>query len=105
MPSRMLIVAAIAATAAALAGCDKASGPNASQDATKGTPPSSAAGASGTPNTPANLPAPSTQAEKSEGANPTQGQVDPKQSEQHRDFQQKGDSAGPTSQDTTPLNK
>ena len=34
-------------------------------------------------------------AEKKEGSNPTQGQVDPKQKEQHRDFQMKGDGAGP----------
>jgi hypothetical protein len=34
--------------------------------------------------------------------NPTQGQVDPKHGEQHRDFQQKGDAAGPTSPDTKP---
>jgi hypothetical protein len=33
-----------------------------------------------------------------------QGQVDPKQSEQRKDFQQKGDSAGPTSPDTKPKN-
>jgi hypothetical protein len=31
-----------------------------------------------------------------------QGQVDPKEGEQHKDFQHKGDSAGPTSPDTQP---
>jgi len=45
------------------------------------------------------------QAEKREGTNPTQGQVDPKHADQHRDFQQKGDSAGPTSSDTQPTTK
>jgi hypothetical protein len=100
MLSRTLIVAAVLA---ALAGCDKASGPSASRDAPKGAP-SSTAGASQTPSTPANLPKPS-QDEKREGANPQQGQVDPKESEQHRDFQQKGDSAGPTGPDTTPRSK
>lgn len=44
--------------------------------------------------------------ERREGANPTQQQVDPKQREQHRDFQQKekGDPAGPRSAETTPRN-
>ena len=41
-------------------------------------------------------------AEKKHGANPVQGQVDPKQPDQHRDFQQKGDGQGPKSPETTP---
>jgi hypothetical protein len=71
------------AIALALAGCDR-------------TPdqqtPQSGAGASApqanTPSTPANVGPPSP-AEKKEGANPVQGQVDPKQPEQTRDFQPK----------------
>ena len=63
--------------------------------------PSAAAGSS---TTPANAGKPSA-AEKREGANPTQGQVDPKQAEQHRDFQHKGDHAGPKSADTAPTMK
>jgi hypothetical protein len=55
-----------------------------------------------TPSTPANIGQPGSQAEKKEGANPVQGQVDPKQSEQHRDFQQRGDGKGPTGPDTQP---
>jgi hypothetical protein len=76
-----------------LAGCDRApdTGP-------KQTPPStSGAGGtaqSNTPSTPANMGQPS-QAERKEGSNPTQGQVDPKEPEQRKDFQQKGDAAGP----------
>jgi hypothetical protein len=31
-----------------------------------------------------------------------QGQVDPKQREQHKDFQMRGDSAGPRGPDTEP---
>jgi hypothetical protein len=31
-----------------------------------------------------------------------QGQVDPKSAAQHKDFQQKGDSAGPTSAEAKP---
>jgi hypothetical protein len=46
-----------------------------------------------------------TTAEKREGANPQQGQVDPKHADQHRDFQQSGDQAGPKSSDTTPTMK
>lgn len=42
-----------------------------------------------TQNTPANTGTPST-AEKHEGSNPVQGQVDPKQGAQHKDFQTGG---------------
>jgi hypothetical protein len=97
MPSRTLIVAA---ALAALAACDKGADNRAARDGQKAPDTTSAAGGSQT--TPANLPKPATQDEKREGANPTQGQVDPKESAQHRDFQQKGDSAGPTGPDTTP---
>jgi hypothetical protein len=55
-----------------------------------------------TPTTPANVGQPGSQEEKNEGANPVQGQVDPKQAEQHNDFQQSGDAAGPKGPDTTP---
>ncbi len=99
MLSRTLIVAA---AFAALAACDKPGDTRATSSAPKGDS-ASTAGASQTPSTPANLPAP-TQAEKREGANPTQGQVDPKEKVQHRDFEQKGDSRGPTSPDTKPSN-
>jgi hypothetical protein len=49
--------------------------------------------------TPANIGTPTT-AEKKEGANPVQGQVDPKHADQQRDFQSRGDAAGPQSSDT-----
>jgi hypothetical protein len=45
---------------------------------------------SSTPSTPANLPPPQSQAEKREGSNPVQQQVDPKEGEQQRDFRMKG---------------
>ncbi len=95
----------VAAALAALAACDRPADKAASRDTrdTQTTAPNSSAGGSQT--TPANLPKPATQDEKREGANPTQGQVDPKESKQHRDFEQKGDSAGPTGPDTTPRNK
>jgi hypothetical protein len=42
--------------------------------------------------------------DKREGANPQQQQVDPKQKEQRRDFEMRGDQAGPTSPETQPKN-
>jgi hypothetical protein len=87
---------ALAAAAALIAACDR-NAPQARRDTSSAT----GASQSTTPTTPANLPKPST-AEKREGANPTQGQVDPKEGAQHRDFRQSGDSQGPTSPDTTP---
>jgi outer membrane protein OmpA-like peptidoglycan-associated protein len=95
MLSKALVVAA---ALAALSACDKATDSRAGAQKAPGA----SAGASQTPSTPANLPAPTSQAEKREGANPVQGQVDPKEREQHKDFQQKGDAAGPTGPDTTP---
>ena len=100
MRSTILILAA----ALALAGCNK--GPDQGKPAASAdkAPPQSQV------NTPS-TPAPSTSAsggasasheEKKDGANPVQGQVDPKDSDQHRDFQQKGDAAGPKSSDTAP---
>jgi hypothetical protein len=77
----------------ALAGCDRTS-----DERAKAAPPStSSAGTGGTtatPTTPANAGTPS-EAEKNAGSNPVQGQVDPKQREQHKDFQHRGDGAGP----------
>jgi hypothetical protein len=82
--------------AAALAACDRQTNtPPAGAGTT--APPASAA----YPTQDSNLGQPNA-AEKKHGANPVQGQVDPKQSEQHRDFQQKGDARGPTSPETTP---
>ena|SRR5687767_5690701 len=78
-----------------LAGCDRNP-----QGRTTATPPAAPAGSgastaqSNTPTTPANAGTPSA-AEKKDGANPQQGQVDPKQPEQQKDFQHKGDGAGP----------
>jgi hypothetical protein len=97
MSTRILIVAA---AVAALAACDKSADERA-RDTSK-VDPSATTGASQIPTTPANLPKPATQDEKREGANPVQGQVDPKEREQRKDFQQKGDAAGPSAADTTP---
>ena len=87
-----LVSLAVALALGALAGCDR----NPSPSQSKTTPPPAGAGSSSatTPTTPANVGTPS-QAEKKEGSNPQQGQVDPKQGAQQKDFQQKGDGAGP----------
>jgi hypothetical protein len=97
-----LLAASIALALGTLAACDRNPNP---QQRPATTPPSSTApsstaagtgsSATATPNTPANAGAP-TQAEKKDGAHPpVQGQVDAKQAPQQKDFQQKGDGAGP----------
>ena len=85
---KIMTILAAALSLALLAACDR------------GAPQPKASGASGSsaaprnevssmPNTPANTATPSA-SEKHEGSNPVQGQVDPKQSEQHKDFQTNG---------------
>jgi len=59
--------------------------------------------AAGSSTTPANVGTPS--ASERSGSNPVQQQVDPKHADQHRDFQQRGDEAGPRSNDTKPTMK
>lgn len=87
-PVRPLLIAAAFALVAA---CDRPQQPN--------TPPADASsGASSgatTRTTPADISPPASQAEKTEGRNPVQGQVDPKQDAQRKDFQQRGDEKGP----------
>ena len=91
-----LLVISIALALGTLAGCDRNPSPTPATGATPATatPPAAGTGSSSTPSTPANAGTPSA-AEKKEGSNPTQGQVDPKQNEQRKDFQMKGDGAGP----------
>jgi hypothetical protein len=99
----MRLLTLIAAVSLAFAaGCDRneSKAPSPKTDTTSSVP-SAAAGSS---TTPSNTAAP-TSAEKREGSNPTQGQVDPKHADQHRDFQQSGDQAGPKSSDTAPTMK
>lgn len=92
------LVVALAASLV-LAACDRP--PQPKTDAAAPPPAASGAGPS-TPTTPAPQTGAPTASEKREGANPTQGEVDPKDAAQHRDFQQKGDSAGPKSAETAP---
>ena len=95
----------ILATALALAaGCDKRPDPGKPAAGTDKAPPSQSQ--VNTPTTPAPPSATggasASREERKEGANPVQGQVDPKDADQHRDFKQKGDAAGPKSPDTAP---
>jgi hypothetical protein len=97
-----LLTLVAAASLALAAGCDRNTSPAPSPKTdTSSAAPSAAAGSS---TTPANVGTP-TRAEKREGANPQQGQVDPKHAEQRRDFQQRGDQAGPQSSDAKPTMK
>ena len=96
--SMRLHVSILAVALALAAGCDR--GEERSKPSTQSAPPASAAPSQpqvSTPTTPAPASAGST-VEK----NTTQGQVDPKQRDQHRDFEHKGDAAGPRSPETAP---
>jgi hypothetical protein len=84
-----------ALSASLLAACNKPA-PDANRGASQAQQPSPT-----TPSTPANIGQPSS-AEKKEGGNPVQGQVDPKEPAQRKDFQQRGDQSGPTSEETKP---
>jgi hypothetical protein len=89
----------LAAALALAAGCNKGpdqAKPSASADKAPSQPQVN------TPTTPASGGSTASQEEKKEGANPVQGQVDPKAGEQQRDFKQRGDSAGPKGPDTEP---
>ena len=91
------------AALALLAGCNK--GPDNRQPASRADTPPATQPQTNTPSAPtppASAGQSASQDEQKEGANPTQGQVDPKAGEQHRDFQQKGDDAGPKGPDTAP---
>ncbi len=96
----------ICAALALLAACDR--GPEAPKSgaASPAGSPAQAGGASSggstTPTTPANISPPASQEDKREGRNPQQGQVDPKQSEQQKDFQQRGDEKGPSNPSAQP---
>jgi curli biogenesis system outer membrane secretion channel CsgG len=99
--TRTTIAVVVALALGSLTGCERSS-----QERSTAAAPAPQAGTgatqSNTPSTPANIGQPQSQAEKKDGANPVQGQVDPKQGEQHKDFQQRGDGAGPRGPDTQP---
>ena len=97
-----LLALGVAISLAALAGCERrpTTPPSPKTDSVSQA---QQAGA-GSTMTPANAGNP-TSAEKKQGGNPVQGQVDPKHADQHRDFQNSGDAAGPKSGDTQPTMK
>ena len=72
----------------AVAACGKGPDRDMSKDISRAAPPPRPT-TTAPANTPANIGQP-THAEKQEGSNPQQGQVDPKESKQQKDFQQEG---------------
>jgi hypothetical protein len=97
-----LLALGIAISLAAAAGCDRrpTTPPSPKTDSVSQAQPAAA----GSSTTPANTGVPTT-ADKRDGVNPVQGQVDPKQADQHRDFRNNEDGAGPRSSDTQPTTK
>ena len=101
-----LLTLAVAISLGLLAGCDRSpTTPPSPKTDTSSAAPSSASGSTTTGSTTSSANGVPSAAEKREGANPTQGQVDPKHAEQHRDFRSKDDAAGPRSADTQPTTK
>lgn len=99
-----ILITATALAFGLLAGCDRKADDRASVTTPATSTPSNAASGSSAPtttpqaNTPTTPASPEGKAEK----NPVQQQVDPKEPAQRRDFQQRGDAAGPKSPDTAP---
>jgi hypothetical protein len=106
---KITLITLATALAFGIAACDRNPNPNAKQPTSSSAPASSApatapgsssAGASGAPSTPTNN-GPTTPANIGGSASeagkqpPVQGREDVRQPEQRRDFQQKGDAAGP----------
>ena len=91
-----LLALGIAISLAAAAGCDRrpTTPPSPKTDSVS----QAQAAAAGSSTTPANTGVPTS-------ADPVQGQVDPKQADQHRDFRNNEDGAGPRSSDTQPTTK
>jgi hypothetical protein len=87
------VLALAASIALGAAACDRDTGQSKSASSPEAGAGASAPRESNTPTTPANVGPPS-QAEKREGANPVQQQVDPKEGEQQRDFRTRGEGAG-----------
>jgi hypothetical protein len=92
-PNPLACVIALALCTGLLTACGKAPERDVAKQISRGAPPPQPT-TSAPANTPANVGRP-TQSEKQVGANPVQGQVDPKQPEQSRDFQRPGEQSGP----------
>ena len=83
-PNSFAYVIALTVCTGLVTACDKAPERDVAKQISRGAPPQPTTGAPA--GTPANAGTPS-QAERQAGSNPVQGQVDPKQSEQRKDFQ------------------
>jgi len=96
------LLAVVAAAAVLFAACDRPAQPRTAPSSSPSSSPASSGAGPSSATTPAPQTGSPTTNEKKEGSNPVQGQVDPKASEQHKDFQQQGDKAGPSSAETQP---
>ena len=101
-----VLTLAVAISLGLLAGCNRSetTPPSPKTDTSSATP-SSASGSTTTSGTTSSANGSPSTSEKREGANPTQGQVDPKDADQHRDFRHKDDASGPQSSDAQPTSK
>jgi hypothetical protein len=86
----MKTILAVLAAATLFAACDRPAQPKADPAASGASAPTQPL-----PQTSSPRPGAATAEEKKESTNPQQGQVDPKDASQTRDFQQRGDGAGP----------
>jgi len=86
----MKTILAVLAAATLIAACERPTQPKTDPAASGATSPTQPL-----PQTSAPRPGVATTDEKKESNNPQQGQVDPKDAAQHRDFKQGGDGAGP----------
>lgn len=105
---KLLTLAAAISLAAALAGCGRNT-PNPTpapktSAATPATPSTSGAGGSAPVQSSVNNGA-GNREDNRNGGNPVSQQIDPNHANQHRDFQENGDAAGPKSADTAPMTR
>ena len=97
-----IVILAAAVSLALAAGCDRT--PNTPPSPRTDNVSSAPSAAAGSSTTPANTGTPTT-ADKKQGSNPVQQQVDPTHADQHRDFKHPNEGAGPKSSDTQPTMK
>jgi hypothetical protein len=90
-----LVLAFAAAFALGAAACDRNTEVSKTPSSPEAGAGASAPRESNTPTTPANVGPPQSQAERRESTKPVQGQVDPKEGEQQRDFRTPGEGKGP----------
>ena len=86
----MKTILAVLAAATLIAACERPAQPKTDPAASGASSPTQPL-----PQTSSPRPGAATTEEKKESNSPQQGQVDPKDVGQHRDFQQRGDDAGP----------